>query len=61
MTTRCHEAGTHCRHIRWGMIVRCCYCDLEPDSPLTEVERQRLNSGIVDAMNLRCFMAAMDQ
>ena len=23
----CDEVGTHCRHIRWGLKVRCCYCD----------------------------------
>ena len=55
MTTRCQD-DIHCRHIRWGMTVRCCYCDFEPDNPLTDDERQRRNSGIVDA-----FDGAMDE
>ena len=24
--SKCAEVGTHCRHVRWGMNVKCCYC-----------------------------------
>ena len=27
----CRIVGHHCRHIRWGQRVKCCYCDYHPD------------------------------